>query len=122
MTWPGAKSLIYSKEVGKHLDFVSVHFYPKHGEVPKALKALEVYDIGKPIIIEEMFPLSCSVTDLDQFIDRSRPRATGWLGFYWGKTIDEYKKEKGSIADGMALDWLEYFRKKTPDILCAVKQ
>jgi hypothetical protein len=122
MTWPGAKPLIYSKEVSKHLDFVSVHFYPKHGEVPKALKALEVYDIGKPIVIEEMFPLSCSVTDLGQFIDGSQAWATGWIGFYWGKTIDEYKKEKGSIADGMALDWLEYFRRKTPDILRVAKR
>ena len=122
MTWPGAKPLIYSKEVSKKLDFVSVHFYPKQGEVAKALKALEVYDIGKPVVIEEMFPLSCSVGDLDQFIDGSKAHATGWIGFYWGKTIDEYKKEKGSIADGMALGWLEYFRKKTPDILRTVKQ
>jgi hypothetical protein len=117
MTWPGAKSLIYSKQVSKHLDFVSVHFYPKHGEVPKALKALEVYDIGKPIVIEEMFPLSCSAADLDQFIDASRPRATGWIGFYWGKTIEEYKQQNGSIADAITLSWLEYFRKKTPEIV-----
>ena len=99
------------------MDFVSVHFYPKQGEVAKALKALEVYDIGKPLVIEEMFPLSCPVEDLDRFIDGSKAHATGWIGFYWGKTIDEYKKEKGSIADGMALGWLEYFVKKTPDIV-----
>ena len=117
MTWPTAKPLFYSKEVSKNLDFVSLHFYPKKGEVTNALTALRVYDIGKPIVIEETFPLSCSVNELDEFIDGSRPLAVGWIGFYWGKTIAEYKREKGTIADGMALDWLEYFARKTPDIL-----
>jgi hypothetical protein len=116
MTWPNAKPLFYSKEVSKNLDFVSVHFYPKKDEVGKAMKALAVYDIGKPIVIEEMFPLSCSIAELDQFIDGSSSMAAGWIGFYWGKTIAEYKREKRTIADSMALDWLEYFVRKTPEI------
>jgi hypothetical protein len=116
LTWPNAKPLFYSKAVSKNLDFVSLHFYPKSGEVDKAVTALSVYNIGKPIVIEEMFPLSCSISDLDQFIDRSQPLACGWIGFYWGKTIDEYRHEKGSIADAITLGWLEYFVKKTPSI------
>ena len=67
-----------------------------------------------------MFPLSCSVAELDQFIDGSRPLAVGWIGFYWGKPITEYKREKGSIADAITRDWLEYFVRKTPDILTPV--
>jgi hypothetical protein len=121
MTWPTAKPVIYSKEASKNLDFVSLHLYPQKGDVGKALKALAVYDIGKPIVIEEMFPLSCSVTELDQFIDGSRPLARGWIGFYWGKTIAEYQREKKSIADAITLDWLEYFVRKTPDILLLKK-
>lgn len=117
LTWPNAKPLFYAKPVSQNLDFVSLHFYPRKGEVGKALKALAVYDIGKPIVIEEMFPLSCSGPELDQFIDGSRPLAVGWIGFYWGKTIAEYKREKGSIADAITLDWLEYFVRKTPAIL-----
>jgi hypothetical protein len=117
MTWPTAKSVIYSPETAKELDFVSVHFYPKKGEVGKALKALAVYDLGKPIVIEEMFPLSCPLADLDEFIDGSRPPAVGWMGFYWGKTIAEYNREKGSISDAITREWLEYFVRKTPAIL-----
>jgi hypothetical protein len=117
LTWQGAKDVLYSKEVSKNLDFVSVHFYPRQGEVKKALKALAVYDIGKPIVIEEMFPLSCSVQELDRFIDGSRGLTTGWIGFYWGKTIAEYKTEKGTIADRMVLGWLEYFERKGPDFV-----
>jgi hypothetical protein len=114
MTWPNAKPLI---EASEKLDFVSVHFYPKTGEVDKALKALAVYQIGKPVVIEEMFPLSCSLQELDQFIAGSKKMATGWISFYWGKTIAEYRTGKRTIADDLTLHWLEYFVKKTPDIV-----
>jgi hypothetical protein len=116
LTWPTAQPLFYSQEVSKNLDFVSLHFYPKNSEVAKALEALSVYDIGKPIVIEEMFPLNCSIAELDQFIDGSRPIAAGWIGFYWGKTIAEYTREERSIADALTLEWLEYFVRKTPDV------
>ena len=119
MVWPNAKPLIYSKEVGANLDFVSVHFYPKSGEVDQALTALVAYQVGKPVVIEETFPLSCSVEELDQFIEGSRARnlASGWIGFYWGKTIAECRAEKESLVDALILGWLEYFSKKSPDIL-----
>lgn len=119
MVWPNAKPLIYSKEVGANLDFVSVHFYPKSGEVDKALTALAVYQVGKPVVIEETFPLSCSVEELDQFIESSRSRhlATGWIGFYWGKTIAECKAEKASMVDTLVLGWLEYFSGKGREML-----
>src|SRR5678815_5964584 len=88
-------------------------------EVDQALKALAVYQVGKPVVIEEMFPLSCSVEELDQFIEGSRARnlASGWIGFYWGKTIAECRAEKESLVDALILGWLEYFAKKSPDIL-----
>ena len=34
--WPGAKPVFYSPEVSGALDFVSIHLYPKKGEVDKA--------------------------------------------------------------------------------------
>ncbi len=117
LAFSGAKPLFYSKEVGMNLDFVSVHFYPKAGEVDKALTALAVYHIGKPLVIEEMFPLSCSVAEMDQFIDGSKPLAAGWITFYWGKTIAEYRQEKNGGVDATMLHWLEYFVNKTPEIL-----
>jgi hypothetical protein len=119
LTFTNAKPLFYSPEVSKNLDFVSVHFYPKSGEVAKALRALAVYDIGKPIVIEEMFPLKCSVKELNKFIDGSRKLASGWIGFYWGKTIKEYKQEKGNISDSITRNWLEYLQEKSSEILSA---
>ena len=92
MTWPNAKPLFYSKEVSKNLDFVSLHFYPKKDEVEKALKALAVYDIGKPIVIEEIFPLKSSPEELGRFLDEGQP--AGVIGFYWGQTIQELTPPK----------------------------
>jgi beta-glucanase (GH16 family) len=116
-TFPGAKPLFYSEEVGGNLDFASVHFYPKKGEVDKALKALAIYDVGKPLVVEEMFPLQCGTEELDVFIDGSRKIADGWIGFYWGKTIDEYAAEDGDLAAAITMGWLKYFSAKTPEIL-----
>ncbi len=112
LTWPTAKPLFYSKEVSKNLDFVSVHFYPKKGEVDKALTALAVYDIGKPLVIEEMFPLNCSREEMVQFIDGSKPIADGWLSFFWGKTPEEYRHGQADLASALVSDWLECFAAK----------
>ncbi|MDP8242688.1 MAG: cellulase family glycosylhydrolase [Candidatus Hinthialibacter antarcticus] len=116
-TWPNAKPLFYSKEVSDKLDFVSVHFYPGKNEVDKALKALEVYDIGKPLVIEEMFPLKCGIDEMNMFIDGSRKIADGWISFYWGKTIEEYGAKHHSLPDAIIKQWLEYFRTKAPEII-----
>jgi hypothetical protein len=78
--WPKARPLFYSKQVGENLDFASVHFYPKKGQVEKALAALAVYEVGKPLVVEEMFPLSCGIEELEGRISTWRgrlPRA-GW--------------------------------------------
>ena len=114
LTFPGAKPLFYAPEVGANLDFVSVHFYPKSGEVDKALKALAVYDVGKPLVIEEMFPLKCGLPDLDQFVTQSAKTTDGWIGFYWGRTLEEYRADKLSLKSALMLQWLDYFRTNAP--------
>jgi hypothetical protein len=116
-TFPNARPLFYSKEVGDNLDFVSVHFYPKKGEVDKALTALRAYQVGKPVVIEETSPLWCSEKEFDAFIDGSRERVDGYVGFYWGTTIAEYSRPNVGIAGSIMRNWLEYFRMKGPEIL-----
>ena len=80
----------------------------------KALTALAVYNVGKLIVIEEVFPLSCSTTELGEFIEGAGTMAVGWIAFHWGKTIREYQGSKRDIAASMALKWLECFVKGTP--------
>jgi len=115
--WPNAKPFFYSKEVGENLDFASVHFYPKKGEVEKALTALAVYEVGKPLVVEEMFPLSCSVEELEAFIDGSAEIADGWISFYWGTSIEDYAKGDLDLAGAIIKNWLEHFRAKGPQML-----
>lgn len=115
--FPGARSLFHSKEVGEQLNFVSVHFYPEKGGVEKALNALAAYDIGKPLLVEEMFPLKCRLEDLDAFVEGSRQRADGWIGFFWGKMPAEYAQDKQNPLQAAVMKaWLEYFQAKAPKI------
>ncbi|MEZ6041233.1 MAG: sialate O-acetylesterase [Planctomycetaceae bacterium] len=111
--FPGAKPLFYSPDVVEPLDFVSVHFYPKKGQVKETLEALAVYDIGKPIVIEEIFPLSCGIDEADEFISQSRVRVDGWISFYWGKTIEE-NEAQGDIQGAIIAQWLTYLKDHSP--------
>lgn len=113
--FPQAKPLFYSKEVSENLDFASVHFYPKKGEVDKALTALAAYDVGKPLVVEEMFPLSCSLEELDAFIDGSRQIADGYISFYWGKTIEQYAQQD-DLPAAIIRTWLQHFRAKAQNV------
>lgn len=109
--WPGAKPLFYSPRVARHLDFTSIHFYPAAGKLEKDLAALAVYDIGKPLVVEEIFPLSCSLVDLDRFIDGSADRVDGWISHYFGITPAEYRA--GTQPNGAIIaEFLDYWQKK----------
>ena len=117
-TWPNAKPLFHDPVVGKPLDFVAVHFYPKKGNIKGSLEALKVYDVGKPLVIEEMFPLKCSLKEMDEFIDGSQDFTDGWVSFYWGKTAEE-NSQAGDIRGAMMAQWLEYWQSKSQELLQA---
>lgn len=123
LTFPGATPLFYTPEVAARLDFVSLHVYPRSGQLEETLAALKAYDIGKPILIEELFPLACSMEEVEEFIDRSRPRVAGWMSFYWGKTAAQYAEEAEAGAEDRRLRsavlraWLERFRAKSFELL-----
>jgi len=108
---PGLTSGFVPDQVVGDLDFVSVHLYPKRGKVDEALKTLAGFAVGKPVLIEETFPLACSLKELEQFIDASKEHAAGWVGFYWGKPPEELRRSK-KASDALTLGWLELFRKK----------
>ena len=108
---PGLTSGFVPKEIAGELDFLAVHIYPQSGKLDAAVETLQGFSVGKPVVIEETFPLKCSPEDLALFIDRSRPVASGWITFYWGKTPEEYRRGK-TIPDATTLQWLELFQEK----------
>ncbi len=113
LVFKGARPLFYSEQVGAMLDFVSVHLYPEKDGLDAALTALAVYDVGKPLVIEEMFPLKCSIAEMQTFIARSRAHADGWISFYWGATIHE-NEDAGDVKGALIGSWLRAFQSMSP--------
>ncbi len=109
----GLQSGFVPDKVSSHLDFISVHIYPETGKVAETLETLKGFDIGKPLVIEETFPLKSSPQEFEEFLHKSKQHADGWIGFYWGKSIDEYK-QGNTIGDAIIAGWLEFFVKHGP--------
>ncbi len=105
---PGLTSGFVPEQVADNLDFLAVHIYPKASKAEEALATLKGFNIGKPVIVEETFPLGCSMEELDSFIDKSGDDADGWISFFWGKMPAEYEPP-GSIGDAVTSKWLSQF-------------
>ncbi len=114
---PGLTSGFVPEKVAGELDFIAVHIYPEKGKTDDAIETLKGFAaVGKPVLIEETFPLKCPADELGTFIDASREHAAGWIGFYWGKTPEEYRPPK-TIREAIVLSWLELFEKKRKTVM-----
>ena len=107
----GLTSGFVPDKVTEKLDFLCVHLYPESGKLDEAAKTLKGFAVGKPVVVEETFPLKCSPKELDAFIGQVGPDAAGWVSFYWGTPPDTLRKSK-AIGDAILLDWLERFQKR----------
>ncbi|QDT40562.1 Cellulase (glycosyl hydrolase family 5) [Gimesia alba] len=105
---PGLQSGFVPDKISQHLDFICVHLYPEKGKVKEALETLKGFDVGKPLVIEETFPLKSSPQEFEEFLLKSKKHADGWIGFYWGQTREEYEKGK-TIRDAIMAGWLKFF-------------
>ncbi len=104
---PGLTSGFVPGKVAAKLDFIAVHVYPERGKLEKAQETLAGFQIGKPVVVEETFPLKCSAAELEEFIEANNDVA-GWISFYWGQTAAECRAAK-TIAGAITADWLETF-------------
>jgi hypothetical protein len=107
---PGLSSGFVPKTLVNDVDFVCVHLYPESGKLEDALTTLKGFSVGKPVLIEETFPLKCSMAEFGQFIEWSEKHSAGCIGFYWGQSPDELRGSK-KIEDAVTLGWLEFFEK-----------
>ncbi|WP_020468694.1 cellulase family glycosylhydrolase [Zavarzinella formosa] len=111
---PGLTSGFIPSKIVEDLDFVCVHLYPVQDKVDEALKTLEGFSLGKPVVIEETFPLKCSMDDFAKFVAGSKKHNAGVIGFYWGTPLEELRRSK-ELRDAILLAWLDFFSKNRPD-------
>lgn len=109
---PGLTSGFVPDKVAGDLDFLCVHIYPEKGKVKGALETLTAFAaVGKPVVVEETFPLKCSFEEMFEFMDQAPPQTAGWISFYWGKPPEELRQSK-TLVDAILLQWLEAFEKR----------
>jgi hypothetical protein len=107
----GLTSGFVPEKVSEKLDFVCVHIYPEAGKLDEAAKTLKGFAVGKPVVVEETYPLKCAPKELETFIEKAD--AAGWISFYWGTPPDKLRQSK-EPKDAVLLDWLERFQKRAP--------
>lgn len=101
------------EKIATQVDFISVHIYPDQKNPEEAMDALKICSVGKPVVIEEIFPLSCSAKQLEIFMRDSKAIATGWVGHYDGNSLKELDllEMEGKITPKQAAYrvWLQMF-------------
>lgn len=108
--WPNAKPVFYSQKTRNRLDFVSIHVYPTSGRLEKDVQALAAYRLGQPVVLEELFPINCSVEELDQFIDTSQENIDGWIAHYFGYSAKEHRA--GASPGPLVAGFFDYWQTK----------
>ena len=107
------------EKVAPELDFISVHIYPDTTKPGEAMECLKQFAVGKPVVIEETFPLSCTIAELEEFLRQSRELACGCIGHYDGQSPAELDalERAGRLTPAQALyrEWMRLFVRLTPE-------
>jgi hypothetical protein len=107
------------ERVASELDFLSVHVYPDTQKPGEALECLRQFAVGKPLVIEETFPLSCTAAELEKFLRDSRELACGWIGHYDGATLAELDEReragKLTVPQAVYREWQRLFVRLKPE-------
>jgi len=106
------------KKIAPELDFIAVHIYPESKNPRVAMTGLRKCAVGKPVVIEETFPLRCDSAQLEEFLRDSEKIACGWIGHYDGcslKDFDTLEREgKLTLAQAIYREWARLFVKLKP--------
>ena len=102
------------KEIAPEVDFLAVHVYPETGKMNVALDSLRRYQVGKPVLIEETFPMKSSPEEWRAFLEASRGLAQGWLGHYWSLSPQDIAGSS-DIGHGLLRGQFEVLQKLNPN-------
>ncbi len=110
--YENAQPLFYDPLVAENLDLVCLHTYPTPDAADNRARAQRIskYEIGKPILIEEIYNHISGHPLMVDFIEDSLAAGVdGWISFYQGKTIEELY-EDGSVYTWFQIPIQEYYR------------
>ena len=111
---PEAWSGFPPKEIAPEVDFLAVHVYPDRGKVNVALDSLARYKAGKPVLVEETFPMKCSPLEWREFLEKSRGLAQGWLGQYWSLSPADIRGS-ADLVHGLLRDQFDVLQNLNPN-------
>lgn len=105
---PGLTSGFVPELTCQSLDFVSVHIYPESGKLEENAEVLKGFAIGKPLVVEEFFPLQCNFDEALGFIEQHQELVAGWVSFHWGASQEELNAS-GTLSDAIVAQWISKF-------------
>lgn len=104
------------EEIAPLLDFVCLHIYPESGHIASAVAVVEQFRLGKPLLVDESFPLRCSAEEFDGFLGAIRPLVNGLLGFYTDQVAVPLT-EHHHLRNRTMREWLHVFSRQRPAYL-----
>jgi hypothetical protein len=108
-------------KIASNLDFISVHIYPDSKKMGEAMESLRHFVVGKPVVIEETFMLTCNTAEEEQFLRDSRKIACGWIGHYDGLALPDFEAleqtKKITSVQSLFRDWQRLAVKVKPEFV-----
>ena len=85
----GPQPVVASERPNTELDLYCLHSYPQTGAADQAIDEIRTWAAhGKPLVVEETFPLHCTIPEWLTYAHAADPDTAGWLSFYWGPPAD----------------------------------
>ena len=99
--------------LSQHFDIISTHVYPKSADLNSSVNYVISNQSDKPFLIEEFYNLSCSASELVEFLNLIEGKYHGLVGHYFGKTLEEY--DENILVEAIHKQFLQFFIDNNPN-------
>lgn len=100
-------------QFGESLDFISMHIYPQSKNIDASVSFVENNLSNVPLVITETFNLSCSISELTEFLDNVDGKYKGLFGHYLGAPSKEISQD--SIQELISRSFFQLFMERNPN-------
>jgi len=96
------------------LDYLSIHVYPKSGEIQLSVDKILNNQSDSPLVLEEISNLHCNIQELEDFLNQVEGKYQGLMGHYFGKTLSEMQAND-TFTDGTRTNFINFFSANNPN-------